>query len=213
MQNFEKRRDRFEFFDSFENPLLNITFKLETIDFLSFCKAKGYPPFHFFLYHLFQALLENDNFKYRIVANEVIKIDKMIGSYTVINEDENLNFTRFVYSPNMDEFIKRSIASGSEAVKSKELIYTGLELDERTLKDYVFITCIPWLDFTSIQHPVYKAKSADIPSIAWGKFTKTNDGITFPFSVQAHHGFIDGLHIHRLAQSIQRVIKETVNKT
>lgn len=211
MQAFEKRRDRFEFFDSFENPLVNITFKLETINFLDFCKTKGYPSFHFFLFHLFEALKENDHFKYRIYDGEVIKIEEYTGSYTVINQDENLNFTRFENTPNLEEFIKRSLAAGAEATSTRELIHTGAELDLRTLKNYIFITCIPWLDFTSIQHPVFKAKSSDIPSIAWGKYTKTAEGLSIPFSVQAHHGFIDGLHIYKLAQSIQDKIKQTVN--
>ena len=49
MHNFLKRKDRFEFFNSFENPLLNLTFKLETEDFLTYCKSHNLPPFHFFL--------------------------------------------------------------------------------------------------------------------------------------------------------------------
>ena len=50
MENFEKRRDRFEFFEGFENPLLNLSFDLEVKDFRPFCKANNLPPFHFFLY-------------------------------------------------------------------------------------------------------------------------------------------------------------------
>jgi len=65
MKNFEKRRDRFEFFESFENHLLNISFDLEMKDFRPFCKANQLPPFHVFLHSLFSSLNEIDNFKYR----------------------------------------------------------------------------------------------------------------------------------------------------
>jgi chloramphenicol O-acetyltransferase type A len=93
MQNFEKRRDRFELFDSFENPLINITFNLTVTDFRPFCKAQGLPPFHFFLYVIFKSLMNVENFRYRIYQGEVIKIDRLIPSYTVMNEDKVLNFT------------------------------------------------------------------------------------------------------------------------
>ena len=56
MQNFEKRRDRYEAFASFEKPLVNLSFELEVPEFRPFCKEHGLPPFHFFLYHVLHAL-------------------------------------------------------------------------------------------------------------------------------------------------------------
>jgi chloramphenicol O-acetyltransferase len=95
MQNFEKRRDRYNAFASFENPLVNLSFELEVPEFRPYCKQQGLPPFHFFLYHVLHALKGIDNFMYRIHQGEVIKIDDFWASYTVINQDQNLNFARF----------------------------------------------------------------------------------------------------------------------
>ena len=212
MNNFENRRDRFELFDSFENPLINLTFNLEVNDFRPFCKKEGYPPFHFFLYVIFQSLMKVENFRYRIYQGEVIMIDRLIPSYTVMNEENNLNFTRFENSPDLEVFIKRSLEAREESTKSKKLLHSAVEFSEREIRDYVFITSIPWLDFTSIQHPVSKFKSADIPSIAWGKFKSTPEGkLSMPFSVQAHHGFVDGYHFHFLAVTIRDEIKKLIN--
>ena len=207
MKNFEKRRDRFEFFESFENPLLNISFDFEVIDFRPYCKANNLPPFHFFLYCLFSSLNEIDNFKYRILDGKVFKVDQLIGSYTVLNEENNFNFTRFELSTNLDEFIKRSLESKEEAMMASGLIHTGLELTPREMKNYVFITSIPWLKMTAIEHPTYKYKSSDIPSIAWGKFgPMSGNQLSIPLSVQAHHGFVDAFHIHLLAETIKAKI-------
>lgn len=208
MENFEARRDRFNFFESFENPLLNITFKLETPNFLSYCKKQNIPAFHFFLFCLMKTLGKLDNFKYRILDNKVFKIDEIYGSYTTINEDNLFNYTRFQHSDDRAEFIKRSLAAREEAMKAETLINTGIELSPREMKNYIFITSIPWLDFTSIQHPVFKSKSADIPAVAWGKFTVlSEEKIVMPFSVQAHHGFVDGVHIHLLAKTLSEQIE------
>ena len=193
MHNFENRRDRFELFESMENPLLNLTFNLEVLDFRTFCKTQGLPPFHFFLFNLFSSLMKIENFRYRIYQNQVIKIDRLIPSYTVMNQDQVLNFTRFEHSSDLKVFIERSLAAKHESESSRALLHSADEYSEREIKDYVFITSIPWLDFTSIQHPVMKYKSSDIPSIAWGKFKNLENGnISMPFSVQVHQGFVDG---------------------
>lgn len=212
MENFEHRRDRFELFDSFESPLLNITFNLEVPDFRSYCKEKGYPPFHFFLYALFQSLMKVENFRYRLHKGEVIKIDRLIPSYTVMNQNNVLNFTRFEHSNDLKTFIDRSLAAREESTNADKLLHSATEFSEREIKDYVFITSIPWLDFTSIQHPVNKLASVDIPALAWGKFRTVGENISMPFSVQVHHGFVDGYHIHLLAQEIASGIKELISK-
>ena len=211
MKEFEKRRDRFELFESFESPLLNITFTLEVPDFRNFCKSKGYPPFHFFLFSLFKSLMTVENFRYRIIGNEVTEVHQLIPSYTVMNQDNNLNFTRFEYSDNLEVFIERSLKAREESVNSRELLHAAVKLPESEVKKYVFITSIPWLEFTSIQHPVRKFSSADIPSIAWGKFKSTGNGtIQMPFSVQAHHGFVDGHHVHLLAAELEKNLKQEI---
>lgn len=213
MQNFEKRRDRFELFNNMESPLLNITFNLTVPEFRDWCKSKGHPPFHFFLYTIFKSLMNVENFRYRIYQGEVIKIDRLIPSYTVMNEDQVLNFTRFEHSDDLSTFIARSLTAREESTKSKKLLHSATEFSEREIKDYVFVTSIPWLDFTQIQHPVYEFKSADIPSVAWGKFKSNGDNtMTMPFSVQVHHGFVDGYHIHLLAEEIGNQIKILISK-
>ncbi len=213
MINFENRRDRFELFNSMENPAINITFNMEVPEFRPFCKANGHPPFHFFLYVLFNSLMKVENFRYRIYKDEVIKIDRLIPSYTVMNQNQVLNFTRFEHSEDLKTFIERSLAAKDESTTADKLLHSATNFSEREIKDYVFVTSIPWLDFTSIQHPVMKFKSADIPSIAWGKFKESGAGkLTMPFSVQAHHGFVDGYHIHLLAEEIANQIKILISK-
>lgn len=213
MENFENRRDRYELFNSFESPLLNITFNLEVPEFRPYCKKRGYPPFHFFLYVLFKSLMKIENFRYRIYQGEVIKIDNLIPSYTVMNQEKVLNFTRFEHSEDLGTFIERSLKAREESTQAKKLLHSASEFSEREIKDYVFITSIPWLDFTSIQHPVKKLSEVDIPALAWGKFKSYGeDKIVMPFSVQVHHGFVDGYHIHLLAEEIASEIQFQMSK-
>ncbi|MRW82507.1 hypothetical protein GJ698_00180 [Pseudoduganella sp. FT26W] len=212
MQNFEKRRDRYNAFASFENPLVNLSFQLEVPDFRPFCKQNGLPTFHFFLYHVLHAIKGVENFMYRVHKGEVIRIEDFWASYTVLNRDKNLNFARFVMTEDLKEFVARSVAASQEAEASTKLINTSEALSEYDQRRNVHITCMPWLNLSAIEHPIYEHKSYDIPSLAWGRYSAPRDDgkLTMTMAVQAHHGFVDGYHVHLLAESIGARIAQTM---
>jgi chloramphenicol O-acetyltransferase len=203
MEAFERRRDRFALFDGMDSAAVNICFPLELPDFRPWCKAQGLAPFHVLLHAVLRAVLAVENFRYRILDGEVIRIDRLIPSFTVVNQHNDLNFAQFEWSDELREFVARGIAareaaSGMAALNMEYAARTPLQA-----KEQVFVTCIPWLAFTSIQHPSASLAQPDIPSFAWGKFRDGPNGrLELPFSVQAHHGFVDGFHIHQLAQRI-----------
>lgn len=203
MEKFELRRDRFALFDGMDSPALNLTFTLDLPDFRPWCKAQGLPPFHVMLCAVLRSILKIENFQYRIHDGEVIRIDKLTPSFTAKNQHNDLNFAMFEWSDDLREFVARSQAAGAEASTMAGLNQKYRAMSPREAKEQVFVTCIPWLDFTSIQHPTAALKSPDIPSLAWGKFRDTpGNRVHLPFSVQVHHGFADGYHIHLLAQQI-----------
>jgi chloramphenicol O-acetyltransferase len=209
MQNFERRRDRFKLFDRMDSPAVNITFPLELPDLRPWCKAHGLPPFHVLLCAVLRSVMKVENFRYRLVEGEVIRIDRLTPSYTVTNQHHDLNFAQFDWSDDLREFVARSLAARDEASSMTALNEKYRAMSPREAREQVFVTCIPWLAFTSIQHPTTSLAAPDIPSLAWGKFSDAAGGrVQLPFSVQAHHGFVDGYHIHLLAQQIAAELSE-----
>ena len=203
MDAFERRRDRFALFDGMDSPALNLCFTLALPDFRPWCKEQGLAPFHVLLCAVLRAVLKVENFRYRVLDGEVIMIDRLIPSFTVKNQHDDLNFAMFAWSDDLREFVARSRAAGAEASAMVELNRQYATLSPRQAREQVFVTCIPWLDFTAIQHPTAVLAQPDIPSLAWGRFRDAPDGqLHLPFSVQAHHGFVDGFHIHRLSREI-----------
>lgn len=203
MQHFERRRDRFDLFDRMDSPAVNLCFTMDLPDFRPWCKVQGLPSFHVLLCAVLRSVLSIPNFRYRVFEGEVIEIDRLMPSFTVTNQHHDLNFALFDWSDDLREFVRRGVAARDEAGAMLALNNAYARLSPRQMKDQVFITCIPWLDFTSIQHPAATLGSPDIPSLAWGKFKDGPNGrLALPFSVQAHHGFVDGYHIHQLAQQI-----------
>ena len=203
MHQFDLRRDRFDLFDRMDSPAVNLCFTLDLPDYRPWCKEQGLAPFHVLLCAVLRATLKIENFRYRVFEGEVIAIDRLMPSFTVVNRHNDLNFALFDWSGDLREFVARSIAARDEATAMTVLNNRYAALSPRAVKDQVFVTCIPWLDFTSIQHPTATLGSPDIPSLAWGKFRDGPKGrLHVPFSVQAHHGFVDGYHVHLLAQQV-----------
>jgi chloramphenicol O-acetyltransferase type A len=203
MEVFERRRDRFALFDAMDSAAVNICFPLELPDFRPWCREAGLAPFHVLLCAVLRAVLKVENFRYRLLDGEVFRIERLRPAFTVINQHQDLNFAMFDWSDDLREFVARGIAAREQASAMKELNEAYRGLGPREAKEQVFITCIPWLAFTSIQHPSASLAHPDIPSLAWGKFRDAPGGrLELPFSVQAHHGFVDGFHIHQLAQQI-----------
>ena len=116
----------------------------------------------------------------------------MVG-YTVIGVGGNLNFSSFPFEDDWAVFLDRYLADREIARSAFTLRAAPLES-----RDYIFATCLPWLRFTSIQHPIANLADTSIPSIAVGRFDRAEGKVTFPMSVQAHHGLVDGLHIYQL---------------
>lgn len=199
--------DRVSFFEGFENPLLNVTLQLEVPDFIPACKERGIPVSQYFFFHLSSAIHEVENFRYRLRNGKVHVLENMMLSNTVLTSEKFINFTLFEFHPKEGEFLKRSLLAKRFAENSRELCNTGPNISKEDLNRICFFTSLPWVNFTSIQHPVYRFKSNDIPSFAWGKFIQKKGKVLVSLSVQAHHGLVDGLHIGQLSETLTKMIR------
>ena len=54
MENFARRRDRFDLFNGMDSPAVNLSFPLELPDFRPWCKANALPPFHVLLHAMLE---------------------------------------------------------------------------------------------------------------------------------------------------------------
>jgi len=212
LENFDKRRDRFDLFSSMDSAAVNLCFPLELPDFRPWCKEQGLAPFHVLLCAVLRSVLKVENFRYRLLDGEVIRIDRLVPSFTVVNHNNDVNFAQFDWSDDLREFVARGSAAREEASRMTALNNDYRSMSPRQAKEQVFITCIPWLDFTSIQHPTASLGSPDIPALAWGRFRDAPNGrLQLPFAVQGHHGFVDGFHIHQLAQQIEAELSDMIS--
>ena len=90
-----------------------------------------------------------------------------------------------------------------EKVKAKVLLE-----DEAHRDDYLFMTSMPWVSFTSLRHPMPTHPGDSIPRFAWGKFFWDGDVLKMPLSVDGHHALIDGVHVGRFYAAVEKYLEE-----
>jgi chloramphenicol O-acetyltransferase type A len=104
------------------------------------------------------------------------------------------------YDPDFQSFAQ----TARELIQYRK-VHPTLE-DEPGQDDLLFLSCIPWIDFTFISHPIHMHPVDSVPRITWGKFT-TRDGRTeMPVAVQVHHGLMDGYHVGEYYTGLQRLL-------
>lgn len=193
-------------FDRYDQPAVNIAAVADCPDFVTPAKDAGIPPFARVLHAIGRASMDIPHMRLRLLEKRVSEVKNLTLSYTVIGRDQNLNFSTIPYTADFQAFLTAYLADRELARDAVEL-----RLKPLTNRDYIFATCLPWLRFTSIQHPMARFGDCSIPNIAIGKFGHSHGRVDFPVAVQAHHGLIDGLHIAQFIARLEEVLAEAVN--
>ncbi len=195
------RQEHIAFFSAYEDPTVNITTEFSCPDFVTKAKSQGVPPFAALLFAIAEASLDIENFRWRILGGEPVEVTALKTGHTVLDKNNNLNFSTIDHARDFDVFVRRYVEDSAIAREATSI--RGAELDGR---DYLFVTCTPWLHFTAFDHPIARHGDVSIPNIAVGQFKFDNGGVRFPLAVQAHHGFVDGLHIHQFVERMKEII-------
>ncbi|MGI5992492.1 MAG: CatA-like O-acetyltransferase [Methanosarcina sp.] len=64
------------------------------------------------------------------------------------------------------------------------------------------------MTFTHISHTDFGNRGKSQPIFDWGKYYEREGKFLMPFTVQVHHAFVDGIHISKLADKLQRYLDE-----
>ncbi len=201
------RADQLAFFGGFDVPVLNIVAEVEARDFVAPAKVRGVPPFAVLLHALARASLDVEPFRWRLLKGDPLPVEGLLVSYTVIGADGNLNFSTFPHDEDLGVFLERYLADREEARAAPNLRLTSTEH-----RNYLFVTGLPWLRFTAIQHPIGRLADCSIPAIAAGRFSFREGGVAFPLAVQAHHGLVDGLHVHQYMARVAHLLDLTARE-
>ena len=195
-----KRREHFEVFKYFDEPLFGLTVRMECS--LAYKKAKksGYSFSNYYLYLSLKAANEIEEFRYRIEGDKIYCYDSVGAGPTIFREDETYGCGYMPYNKNIAEFMK---LANKEVERVK---------DERGLKfpysgeDIIHYSTLPWADFTSVNHARRLNIGRSIPKITFGKLTRDGEKMWMPVDIHVSHALMDGFHVGKFIERFQELL-------
>jgi len=198
-----KRRSHFEFFSAYDYPEFNIVAEVDATALIAFCEERGSSVFLATVYLLTRAANEVPELRTRIrEGGQVIEHEVVHPAFTVLNEDELFNFCTTTYHEDSRVFFEEARREIEETNGKRELVE-----DEPGRDDLLFMTCVPWVAFSGVQHPIRLGGGHSIPKVAWGKIVSDGGKSRFSVGLQAHHGLCDGVHAGRFFDFLQRELE------
>ncbi|MDD7793505.1 chloramphenicol acetyltransferase [Clostridium sp. 'White wine YQ'] len=195
-----KRKDHYKFFKEFEYPHFNIGGNVDITKFYKYIKENKLPFFVSTLYAVSKAANNIKEFRFRIREDRVIEHEVVHPSFTVLADEELFGFCTSNFIDDFKDFKSNTLKDIND-VKNNVIIK-----NEPGRDDLLYTTCIPWISFTNIIHPLHMNPVDSIPRIAWGKYFEEGGKIKMPISVQLHHALADGIHIGKYFNILQEIL-------
>lgn len=176
-------------------PAFCVTFELDITEFYRKIKQEKLPFTFAMIYAVAKCANRIEEFRYRFLEGQVVLFDKIDTAFTYLDKQTELfKVVNVPFAGNMGEYCK----TAKQAAEEQREYFTG------PLGNDVFqFSPMPWVTYTHVSHTNSGKRDNATPLFDWGKFYERDGKLLLPFSVQAHHSFVDGLHIGRLAENLQ----------
>ena len=155
------RRRQFEFFKNYDYPHFNICTNINISEAYHHSKAHNISLFKTILFVSLKSLNSIPEFRFRIRKYGVIEHTVIHPSFTVSIESDQFSFCNADFNANIHQFF-RNADHAIQSVRENPFIQSDSNQDDR-----VYITCIPWISFTGVMHPINMHPVDSVPRLAW----------------------------------------------
>ena len=194
----EHRRKHFQFFNKMDQPHFNVCAEVDIRRLLPHLKPRGLPFMPTVAYIVSDVANSIPEFRWRIRGDDVVEHEVVNPSFAVATDVADVfSFCEVKFQRPYGAFIE-------EARRRMEIMRTAPVFEDDQGDDYLFLSSLPWVAFTSIAHPMHYSPVDSVPRILWGKFYRRGDETPMPLSVQAHHAVVDGRHVGQFFELLQR---------
>lgn len=196
------RRAHYEMYRRSEMPHFSFTAPIVVTGLLATARQEKLSLFNAMLFCIIHAANSIPEFRTRFRGGTVVRHDIVHPSFTVPIAGDRFAFCHVSYHEGWQEFdaaCRRAVDAATQQ--------TTLENETEGEDQWIYLSCLPWLDFTAITHPLAN-KDDCIPRIAWGKIVEEGESARVSVNLQAHHAVMDGLHGARFFEALQKNVEE-----
>jgi chloramphenicol O-acetyltransferase type B len=195
-----KRRLHCAAFRNSIEPSYCVTFELDITNFLAKVRAAKLSFTLSFIFAVSKCANAIEEFRYRFLDGRIVLYDRINTAFTYMDKETEL-FK--VVSVEMRDTMENYVAAALQKAAGQKDYFTGPP------GNAVFLfSPMPWVSYTHISHTNPGKKENAAPLFDWGKYFDRDGKKILPFSVQVHHSFVDGVHIGKLADSLQTYLNQ-----
>ena len=195
-----KHREIFNYYSRLEHPFFMVTFSIDVTNLYRYVKKYQISFYYSMIYAIVHAINRTEQFRYGIEDGGVVLYNHRIVSFTDLrNGDDQFRIITLDVEGDMKSFAVRA-----KEISEAQECFINLESER---KDRIFITCIPWVQLTSLASEGDFHRDDTVPRVSWGKFITEPDGHRkLNITMEVNHRLIDGYHIGEFHTEIQSLI-------
>ena len=194
------RKEHFLFFKQMEEPFFGITTTIDCSNAYDKAKELNISFFTYYLHKTLVAANAIENFRYRIIDDEIYIFDTIDASATILREDKTFGFSLIEYSNNINDFAEITKTEIARIQNTTGLFTRDFQ------ENLIHFSALPWLNFTSFSHARSFTFPDSCPKISFGKMMIENGKKTMSMSVHVHHGLMDGYHVSQFVNYFQELM-------
>ena len=181
-------------------PAFCVTFEADITKFKNKVKKEGLSFTLAMVYAICKCANEVEALRYRFLDGKVVLYERIDTAFTYLNKGTELfKVVNVPFIDNLPEYV----ALASKTAEEQQVYFTG------PLGNDVFqCSPMPWVTYTHISHTNSGKKDNATPLFDWGKYYVKCGRILIPISIQAHHSFVDGIHIGQFVDTLQKFFEE-----
>ena len=173
IQNWDRTKT-YNWFKSFSNSTYSCNVVMDVTKLVKHTKIKKESFFIDLLYIVLKGLNSIEEMRMRLVDDKAVIYNDINPAFTVMTKTGTFENVRCKNYKDFKTFYK-IVSEEIEKAKIQSQIKQENYNPQNCYNEY-YITCLPWIDFTQITHPIPDDKSSQcIPRICWSKYTEKND--------------------------------------
>lgn len=207
INNWERLKN-YEWFSKFSDSTYGMNVKMDVTKLVKHVKDKKESFFIDLLFIILNGLNSVDEMRIRLVNDKPVIYDDINPAFTVMTVSNTFKNVRFNNCKNYREFYD----TAHECIENAKVV-SDVSKDEynpdNCYNEY-YITCVPWVNFDSMTHPISDDKSSQcVPRICWGKYTEKNGKYELTLNITVSHMFVDGYPLAKVFNNIQDLLDRT----
>lgn len=190
------RKPIYEHFVALKDPFFGVVVPFDVTKAYAFSKQYNCSFFVKYLHDCMKAVNAIENFRYRIIDNEVVDFETIHASATIMRADKTFGFSFINFNEDLDVFI-HNFNEEKERIQNSKDLYPPVNGD-----DCIHCSALPWLQFSGHKEPS-SGNLESIPEIAFSKAQRQEGKLIMNVAIHVNHALVDGYHVGQFAEKFQ----------